>query len=138
MQLRRESQLMPRQDRCLPLQVPIPRILDATPLVVRHPLVPGHPIAAPAVEDGRAIGEFLRALHQIPDTEAVRHGLAPAAETQRRRLGTTSRLRANVMPLSPVSQRDSANPLLIAMQEFPIDTIVPGDVGPDQGDSRYR
>ncbi|MFE9321963.1 phosphotransferase [Nocardia sp. NPDC006982] len=130
-QLRRETQLMPWLAPLLPLQVPIPWVVRETPLVVRHALVPGQAIVAPDVGHGLAIGEFLRALHRSSATEAVRHGLAPAAETRNSRVAMISRFRADVMPLIPFSQRDSASAVLDATREFPADTVVHGDLGPE-------
>ncbi|WP_431241024.1 phosphotransferase (plasmid) [Mycolicibacterium aichiense] len=130
-QLRRETQLMPWLAPLLPLQVPVPWIREETPLVVRHVLVPGRAIAASDVVNGRVIGRFLHALHHLSPIEACRHGLASAGETRRRRAATISRLRGEVMPLIPVPQRNSGALLLDAVQEFPIDTIVHGDFGPD-------
>ncbi|MEV4124485.1 phosphotransferase [Nocardia sp. NPDC049707] len=130
-QLRRETELMPWLAPLLPLQVPVPWMVSETPLVVRHALVPGKAIVSADVEHGHAMGRFLRALHASPATEAVRHGLPPAAETRSSRVATISRFRADVMPLIPVAQRDSALAVLDAAREFPADTVVHGDLGPE-------
>ncbi|WP_433520972.1 phosphotransferase [Nocardia pseudovaccinii] len=130
-QLRRETQLMPWLAPQLPLQVPIPWVVRETPLVVRHALVPGRAIVSPDIEHGVAIGKFLLALHGSPATEAVGHGLPSAAETRDSREMMISRFRADVMPLLPFSQRDSASAVLDAAREFPADTVVHGDLGPE-------
>lgn len=130
-QLRRETRLMPWLAPLLPLQVPIPWILDESPLIVRHALVPGQAISAPDVEDGLAVGRFLQILHDIPANDVGGHGLPPADETQRRRVAMVSHFRDDVMPLIPGPQRDSAAALLDAVREFPVDAVVHGDFGPD-------
>lgn len=115
----------------LPLPVPVPRIVSQDPLVVRHELVPGRAIESPGADHGRAIGEFLRALHDSPPAGAIQHGLAPAAETRIGRDAEISRFRADVVRLLPVPQQDSAIALLDAVGETPADTIVHGDLGPE-------
>lgn len=130
-QLRRETELMPWLAPQLPLPVPIPWMVSETPLVVRHALVPGKAIESADAEHGLAMGRFLRALHAGPATEAIRHGLAPAAETRSSRVAIVSRFRAEVMPLIPVAQRDSALEVLDAAGEFPADTVVHADLGPE-------
>ena len=130
-QLRRETQLMPWLAPLLPLQVPIPWTLTESPLVVRHAFVPGEAITSPDAEHGLVIGTFLRALHDTSATEAALHGLQSPEETRRCRLATACRFRDEVVPLIPVSQRDSAAELLEGIREFPVDTVVHGDFGPD-------
>ncbi|MGW0249601.1 aminoglycoside phosphotransferase family protein [Nocardia goodfellowii] len=130
-QLRRETRLLPWLAPLLPLPVPVPTIVTEAPLVVRHALVPGAALEAPNAEHGAAVGKFLRALHDSSAAEAVRHGLHPATETERSRVAELARFRAEVVPLLPVAQHDSALSLLEAVREFPADTVVHGDLGPD-------
>ncbi|MEV6769644.1 phosphotransferase [Nocardia sp. NPDC051030] len=130
-QLLRETVLMPWLAPRLPLRVPIPVVLSETPLVVRHALVSGDQIVAPSSEHGRAVGEFLEALHRSPVADAVAHGLLPAAHTKRDRLRNTDRLRVDVLPLIPVELREKAVAVLDAIADFPADTVVHGDLGPE-------
>lgn len=130
-QLRRETTLMPWLAPQLPLPVPDPRVVNHTPLVVRHALVPGNPIDPTDSEHGRALGRFLRALHASPATEALRHGLPPAAHTDTTRAATINRFRTEVLPLIPTKWRGSASAVLEAVREFPADTVVHGDLGPE-------
>ncbi|MFE3227197.1 phosphotransferase [Nocardia sp. NPDC059228] len=130
-QLRRETQLMPWLAPLLPLQVPIPRVVSETPLIVRHALVPGTSIESAGTRHGLALGGFLRALHDSPAAEAMRHGLPSAAETRRTRAVMIDRFRTEVVPLIPAAQHDSALTVLDAVVGFPADTVVHGDLGPE-------
>ncbi|MEV6276950.1 phosphotransferase [Nocardia sp. NPDC051832] len=130
-QLRRETRLLPWLAPSLPLPVPIPAVLTDDPLVVRHALVPGDALESPGVEDGVAVGRFLRALHGSSAAEAVRHGLIPAEQTRSSRIAEISRFQSEVVPLIPVAQQDSAQSILDALRDFPADTVVHGDLGPE-------
>ncbi|MEV0337013.1 phosphotransferase [Nocardia sp. NPDC050717] len=130
-QLRRETRVMPWLAPLLPLPVPVPHLSSETPLVVRHDLVPGRPIESPGAEYGRALGEFLRALHDSPAAEAIRHGLPPATRTRADRAAAGDRFRADVMPLLPARHRDSAAAVLAVLADSPADTVVHGDLGPE-------
>ncbi|MEU8897496.1 phosphotransferase [Nocardia sp. NPDC048505] len=130
-QLRRETRLLPWLAPRLPLPIPVPWVAGAAPLIVRHALVPGAATEAPTGEHGAIVGAFLRALHDSPAEEAVRHGLPPAETTRRERAETTARFRAEVLPLLPPAHRDQAGALLDTWQDFPADTLVHGDLGPE-------
>ncbi|MFW5420704.1 aminoglycoside phosphotransferase family protein [Nocardiopsis sp. CNT-189] len=132
--LRREAVLMPWLAPRLPLPVPVPEIVGADPLVVRHELVPGEPLdeSGEASESiGRLLGLFLRALHGVPVDEAVRHGLQPAAEARREHEDLLDRFRAEVVPLLPADYRTAASALLATASGLPFDTVVHGDLGPE-------
>lgn len=130
-QLRRETRLMPWLATLLPLQVPIPEVVSEAPLIVRHALVPGAAMTSDDARHGLVLGGFLRALHDCPAADAVRHGLPSAGETRRDRVATADRFQADVVPLIPVAQRDSALRVLNGVREFPADTVVHGDLGPE-------
>jgi aminoglycoside phosphotransferase (APT) family kinase protein len=177
-QLRREVRLMPWLAPRLPLLVPVPYVLSEVPLVVRHELVPGEPLASPGApalpdahymatnepsillpgparkshscidpqvarypglarkfhswaEHGRRLGAFLRALHDCPVREAVRHGLLDARDAAGEHARTLDDFRARVVPLVPVGQRGTALALLDELREPPGDTVVHGDLGPE-------
>lgn len=115
----------------LPLRVPIPEVIGEAPLVVRHVLVPGDPITALTADHGVAMGKFLVALHHSPVPDAVGHGLVSAEETRHERVATLGRFRKDVVPLVPTSDRAAALAILDAAQDFPADTVVHGDLGPE-------
>ncbi|MFF2550224.1 phosphotransferase [Nocardia sp. NPDC058058] len=130
-QLRREARLMPWLAPQLPLPVPVTGVVSDEPLIVRHRLVPGSELTEPASHHGRALGEFLRALHGVSATDAVLHGLPPQAHTRSERAADIHRFRTEVVPLLPAAHRDSARTLLDAAAELPTDTVVHGDLGPE-------
>ncbi|WP_067723255.1 phosphotransferase [Nocardia yamanashiensis] len=130
-QLRREARVMPWLAPLLPLAVPVPWVVGEEPLVVRHALVRGSAIEEGGVEEGVAVGAFLRALHGCPVAEAVRRGLPGAEETRRDRVETVGRFRSEVLPLVPVGVRAAAGAVLDAAAATPADTVVHGDLGPE-------
>ncbi|MFB7723578.1 phosphotransferase [Nocardia sp. NPDC056100] len=130
-QLRREARLMPWLAPRLPLPVPVPGVVSEEPLILRHRFVPGAELTEPTANHGRALGEFLRALHDVPANDALRHGLPPEAHTRTGRAADIDRFRTEVVPLLPAAQRDSALSLLDAAVVLPADTVVHGDLGPE-------
>lgn len=115
----------------LPLPVPVPQVLSEDPLVVRHELVPGAPLAEPGAEHGRRLGSFLRALHDCPVHEAVRRGLPDARAATFEHAGVLDDFRARVVPLVAAGRRGAALGLLDELREPPADTVVHGDLGPE-------
>jgi hypothetical protein len=113
--LRRECRLMPWLAPQLPLTVPIPRILNDDPLVVRHALVPGEPVTAPTAGHGQALGVFLRALHDVPTEDALAHGLAPADDVHQ----VAARFRSTVLPMVDDAHRSAAASLLDQLTATP-------------------
>ncbi|MBF6328007.1 phosphotransferase [Nocardia transvalensis] len=130
-QLRRETRLLPWLAPRLPLAVPIPEVVTDEPLVIRHRLVPGDPVAEPTAAHGRALAAFLRALHACPADEAQRRGLPSAAPVVADRAATFERFRAQVVPMVPGRLRPAALALLDAAADLPADTVVHGDLGPE-------
>ncbi|GAA4543939.1 phosphotransferase family protein [Amycolatopsis samaneae] len=130
-QLRTEVRLMPWLAPRLPLPVPVPHLVSDEPLVIRHELVPGEPLERPDAEAGRRLGLFLRALHDCPVDEAIRHGLPTAREAAVQHLATLDRFHAEVVPMLPAGLRPAAVSLLDAMRNPPGDTVVHGDLGPE-------
>jgi aminoglycoside phosphotransferase len=129
--LRTETRLMPWLARRLPLPVPVPHVRSETPLVVRHELVPGEPLAEPGATHGRRLGTFLRALHDCPVDDAVRHGLPAASDAAAEHAATLDDFRLRVVPLVPAEHRGTAVALLDELREPPGDTVVHGDLGPE-------
>ncbi|RDI49304.1 phosphotransferase [Nocardia mexicana] len=130
-QLLRETRLLPWLAPRLPLAVPVPELVTADPLVVRHLLVPGGPLERFTPECGRALGEFLRALHDCPVDEALRHGVPSAAAVTAERADMVERFLTDVVPLLPPGRRRAARAVLDAVAELPADTVVHGDLGPE-------
>jgi aminoglycoside phosphotransferase (APT) family kinase protein len=113
-QLRNEVRLMPRLAPLLPLAVPVPIVLDESPLRVRHRLVPGELATTVPVtrEDGRRFGAFLRAVHDMPVTIYVESGIPERTAARAELLSTLERLLHRVAPLLPAEQRDAGQELL--------------------------
>jgi aminoglycoside phosphotransferase (APT) family kinase protein len=113
-QLRNEVRLMPRLAPLLPLAVPVPIVLDESPLRVRHRLVPGElATTAPVTrDDGRRFGAFLRALHDMPVSIYVESGIPERTAARAELLSTLERLLHRVAPLLPAEQRDAGQELL--------------------------
>ncbi|MFD4675561.1 phosphotransferase [Lentzea sp. NPDC058450] len=116
-QLLRETVVMPWLAPLLPLPVPVPEVVSADPVVVRHELVPGEEITALTATQGRQLGEFLRALHAAPVSEAVALGAGPMPLP-------VERFRAEV-------RVPGGEELLARLDGLPADTLVHGDLGPE-------
>ena len=101
--LRNEVRLMPRLAPLLPLQVPVPIVLDESPLRVRHRLLPGELATRTTLtrDDGRRLGEFLRALHDMPVNIYVESGIPEPTEARAELLATLERMLHRVLPLVP-------------------------------------
>ncbi|WDV54992.1 phosphotransferase [Streptomyces coeruleorubidus] len=130
-QLRTETRLLPWLAPYVPLAVPVPHILAGDPLIVRHALVPGEPLAEPDAFQGRVLGLFLRALHSADTEEAVRRGVPPAREVLLERAALADDFRARVLPLLPPDRRAPASDLLKAVSRLPAEALVHGDLGPE-------
>ncbi|MEV2270971.1 phosphotransferase [Nonomuraea africana] len=124
-----ETRLMPWLAPRLPLRVPVPRVIAVEPLVVRHEVVPGGPVRELTAVQGRQMGGFLRALHQVDVVEAVGHGLPDAERTLREREAVLRRFREVVVPM--LAERRAAGELLEAVEGLPADTVVHADLGPE-------
>ncbi|GAA1030271.1 MULTISPECIES: phosphotransferase [Amycolatopsis] len=116
--LLRETTVLPWLAPQLPLPVPIPVVWQENPLVVRRELVPGEPGELTA-DDGGALGRFLRALHSADVPKARELGAVPED------------LALDAVPplLGPLADR--ARALLAEVEDYPADTVVHGDVGPE-------
>ncbi|MCP3804303.1 phosphotransferase [Allokutzneria sp. A3M-2-11 16] len=114
-----EARLLSWLAPLLPLPVPRPVIFSAEPLVLRHELVPGEPAERLAAVDGRVLGRFLRALHDVDPVEPVHEA----------DLGELDRFREEVVPLLPDCPRATA--LLDEFRSVSKDCLVHGDLGPE-------
>lgn len=122
-----ETAVMPWLAPRLPMKVPVPWVVSADPLVVRHEAVPGGPVGELTAAHGRAIGGFLRALHRVDVAEAIARGLPDRAAVERE--AVVARFREAVVPM--VAERDLATALLDRVGGLPADTVVHGDLGPE-------
>ena len=129
--LRTETRLLPWLAPTLPLQVPVPFVVDEEPLRVRHRLIRGEPLAAPDRQAGRRLGQFLLALHQRSTAEAVALGLPDAAASRASLVHVLGQLRAGVLLLLPPDLVADGAAMLDRVAGSPADTLVHGDLGPD-------
>lgn len=123
-----EISLMPWLAPRLPLPVPVPELASSDPLIVRHRLVPGVPLESPTAAHGRALGHFLRALHDTDVDQATAHGLRDARAEYAEDL---TLFRERVIPLLPTSLHADGTSLLDALDNATTDTVVHGDLGPE-------
>lgn len=129
-QARREAAVLPWLAPQLPLPMPVPRIVSEAPLVLRHAFLPGEACPGTSAAHGRAVGEFLRALHAVDVAEAVAHGLPDADTTYAAAQGMRDRMAIEVLPLLPPHVRSSAASLLHRATGRPEDPrVVHGDLG---------
>ncbi|MBB3729099.1 aminoglycoside phosphotransferase (APT) family kinase protein [Nonomuraea dietziae] len=124
-----ETRVMPWLAPQLPLKVPVPRVMDGEPLVVRHEAVPGRPVTELTAVHGRQLGAFLQALHGADVAGAVEHGLRGAEAALQERRAFLGRFREVVVPMVP--ERAEAEALLDAVEALPADTVVHADLGPE-------
>ena len=125
-----ETRLMPWLAPTLPLQVPVPILLQQRPLVVRHRRIRGEPLQRYDAMVGRRLGQFLLALHGRPIDEAVIRGVPDDDTTRARRTVLLARLREQVLPLLPTDLSAAGSALLDQVGVAPADTLVHGDIGP--------
>ncbi|HEX4470760.1 MAG TPA: phosphotransferase [Nocardioides sp.] len=112
--LRLEPALLPRIAPLLPLEVPLPIVLDETPLRVRHRRLPGTTSSSTALsgDDGRRLGEFLRALHDLPAGLYVESGVPVDTTARAALLSDLERMFHRVLPLLADEVQDDAQDLL--------------------------
>ena len=127
-----ETRLLPMLAPRLGLAVPLPVVLEAEPLLVRHPLVPGVPCdpAALTADDGTAVGRFLRTLHATPLSEVADSGVPDAAATRAELLEGLAGMRERVLPLLPPGRRADGAALLDAIARPSPVCLVHADLGP--------
>lgn len=125
-----EARLLPRLAPLLPLTVPVPLVvLDEQPWRLRHRLVPGQPVTPDRLTaaDGRRVGEFLRALHDVPPP--VWEGSGVGRDTEGLRL--LDELAQQVAPLLPADLRGTGLALLDRCRAASDLTVLRhGDLGP--------
>jgi aminoglycoside phosphotransferase (APT) family kinase protein/isopentenyldiphosphate isomerase len=129
-QLRNEVRLMPRLAPLLPLEVPVPVVLDDSPLRVRHRLVAGELATEASLtrDDGTRLGRFLRALHDIPVNVYVESGIPEATAARAELLATLERMLHRVVPLLPPDRQEPGRALLRRIALRTPATLVHGDL----------
>jgi aminoglycoside phosphotransferase (APT) family kinase protein len=113
------------------LEVPVPVVLDDSPLRVRHVLVPGEPVLDPGVltaDDGRRLGSFLRCLHDLPVSIYVETGVPDQAAARAELLATLERLLHRITPLLPEHLRAPGRGLLRRVALGTPGTLVHGNL----------
>jgi aminoglycoside phosphotransferase (APT) family kinase protein/8-oxo-dGTP pyrophosphatase MutT (NUDIX family) len=128
--LRHETQLLPRIAALLPVEVPAPVVLDEEPLRVRHHLLRGPTarIEDLGSEDGRRLGEFLRALHLLPVTTYVESGVPDATTARAELLAELERMLRRVLPRLPERLQDRGRDLVGRLAQHTPVTLVHGDL----------
>lgn len=129
---RREAALLPWLAPCLPLAVPVPRIVSEDPLVLRHELIVGGACPGSSAAHGAALGRFLVALHGVDPDAAVRHGARGATRSHEEARAIRDRMIIDVVPLLPSGLRRAGSALLDRMATPPTDPrVAHGDLGMD-------
>ncbi len=131
-QLTNETRLMPRVAPLLPLEVPVPVVLEEEPLRVRHPLVVGDLATDRTLtaDDGLRTGQFLRALHDMPPTLYIESGIPDRVAARAELLATLERLLHRVLPLTPEELHGPGSELLRRVALKTPTTLIHGDLGP--------
>lgn len=129
--LRTEARLLPWLAPRLPLAVPVPVVMREEPLCVRHVMVAGRAGGPYDPAMGRAVGRFLRTLHDAPVAAAVSCGVPDAAASTAGRDTKLARFHEQVLPLLPGVVQAQAAALLAAIASTPQGTVIHGDLGPD-------
>lgn len=132
-QLTNETRLMPRLAPLLPLEVPVPIVLEESPLRVRHVIVPGTqaPTASLDAEDGRLLGECLRSLHLVPVNIYIETGVPKDVIARAELLATLERMLHRVLPLLPQRLHEQGGELLRRVALKTPTTLIHGDLGPE-------
>jgi 8-oxo-dGTP pyrophosphatase MutT (NUDIX family)/aminoglycoside phosphotransferase (APT) family kinase protein len=112
--LRAETTLLPLITVDLPLRVPLPIVVDPEQLRVRHRLVPGVPVTEDALvpDNGRRLGRFLRALHDVPPETYLHSSVADEFSSRAELMATLDRMLHRVLPLLPEDYRARGQDLL--------------------------
>jgi len=126
-----ETRLLPRIAPLLPLNVPAPAVVADEPLRVRHRIVAGEPVRSdPSQSDGRLLGAFLRALHDISPSTIEGTGVRDAAASARELDDSLNRFERDVVPRLRGDLRSQGRQLLERIRRVPRTSIVHGDLGP--------
>ncbi len=127
-----ETAVLPRVAAYLPLEVPVPVVVEEEPLRVRHRLVPGLP-ADPlrlTAADGEQFGRFLRALHRTPPMVYAGTGILTAEQARTDLERFLDECTQRVLPLVDACLREAAAALLEGARRPTAVTLVHADLGP--------
>lgn len=125
--LRRETVLLPWLAPRLPLPIPEPVVVSAAPLTVRHRIIEGVPCPGIAAEHGKAVGLFVRTLHEVPIPDARQLGVPDWQPID------WLRFEQEVVPMIAASERglvERASQLLERLAHAPRANLIHGDLGP--------
>lgn len=125
--LRREAVLLPWLAPRLPLPVPQPVVVSQAPLRVRHRLIEGVPCPGIDATHGQAVGRFVRALHDVPVSDAR------TLEVPDWQPIAWPRFQQEVLPMIAAADSDligAAAQLLERCAQAPKAALVHGDLGP--------
>ncbi len=125
-----ETRLMPAIVGRLPIEVPVPVVVETDPLVVRHRRVEGATCDPTALtgDDGQQVGRFLRVLHDLPGSVGAAAAVRSAADDRRARAELVSGLRSVALPLVPPSLVAVAERLLDGVQAVGAQRLCHGDL----------
>lgn len=125
-----ETRLLPAIVDRVPLEVPVPIVVERDPLVIRHRLVHGAACEPSALtqQDGRDVGVFLHALHGLPDSITTAASVRSAADDRPARAELVAGFRSMVLPRLPPSLVIGAGRLLDAVAEVGEQRLCHGDL----------
>jgi aminoglycoside phosphotransferase (APT) family kinase protein len=129
--LRTETRLMPWLSARLSVELPVPRVIQDTPLRLRHRYVAGAHVQPSDSHLAVGIATALRILHGLPAAEAVARGVPDAANSRAAFSAELVRFQHEVLPLLDARYREAGLGLLEQVAEAPFDSLVHGDLGPD-------
>jgi aminoglycoside phosphotransferase (APT) family kinase protein len=98
---------------------------------VRHILVAGEPVTDRTLtaDDGRRVGELLRALHDMPVSIYVESGIPDRVAARSELLATLDKMLHRVLPLTPEELHDPGRELLRRIALQTPTTLIHGDLG---------
>jgi aminoglycoside phosphotransferase (APT) family kinase protein/isopentenyldiphosphate isomerase len=128
--LQQVTRLLPMIAPLLPLDVPLPIVLDDEPLRVRHHLLPGPTATTESLDadDGRRLGEFLRALHDLPPTSYDGTGVPDRTGARATLLVELERMFHLVLPRLPDDVQATGEELISRVALAAPAVLVHGDV----------
>jgi len=129
--LRTETRLMPWLAARLPVELPVPRVIQDTPLRVRHRFLAGEPLQPADSHLAVGIATALRILHGLSDVQAVSRGVPDAATSRAAFSGELVRFQHEVLPRLDAHHREAGLALLEQVAKAPFDSLVHGDLGPE-------
>lgn len=115
----------------LSVELPVPRVIQDEPLLVRHRYVAGEPLQTADIGLCAEIAVALRRLHAQPVAEAVGLGVPDAVTSRAAFSAELVRFQHEVLPLLDAHYREAGLGLLEQVAEAAFDSLVHGDLGPE-------